>query len=417
MNRLLRVLWGILSSRALPPLVLGFFLLLYIGIAFFFDETLIMLMAITRRIPLLAALLALLPLNGVCRMILEAGRYLKRRQALSGAVVPPELYDETLLLSAPGGFSQLEGRLSAQGYATRGSGHHLAAWQGVTLFPARLLYLAGMFCLFAGILISLVSRGVSRQAVVEGAPFPTAAGNGGMVEKIIFEKAAGPILARNLFIKVADSGMGEGEQTFRLYPPALFRGAFVYPRYLGISLAYRFFAPDQGGVVENRAVLPLYPPGKEASTVIAGTPYRLTLSLAKPEDGSDPYMTGKTLFLFKLLKGDELVLTGSVPGGGEFVRDGYRLAIPDARRMVITDFVVDYGVLLIWGAGLLFAAAFILWLPVRIFFPLREMLFRSQGELLQACSRAEGGGRRHAGVFHEALDLLELSKSGVKAEE
>jgi hypothetical protein len=412
MNRTLRTLWGTLSSRALPPLILGFFLTLYIGIAFFTDETLISLMTLTRRIPLLAALLALLPLNAGCRMILESSRYLARRRALSGAaiVVNSDLFDESVHLAAPALFGQLEARLRTEGYATVNNGNRLAAWRGLSLFPARLLYLAGMFCLFGGILISLVSRSVERQAVVQGAPFPAPEGNGGIVREITFRNSAGPILARELVLEVAGPDGRGGVDRFGIYPPARFQGAFVYPRYLGVALQYRFFAPDLPGGYEKSAVLPLYPPGREASAEISGTPYRLTLALAKPEDGSDPYMTGKMHFLFTLLKGKELLQAGSLPEGGEFSRDGYKLTIPAFRRMVMTDFVKDDGVLLIWGAGFLFMAGLLLRLPVRLFFPRREMLFCPHGEMVSACSRAEGKQRAHAGVFHEALDLLETTK-------
>lgn len=411
MNRLPRTLWAIMSSRALPPVVLGFFLVLYIGIAFFTDETLITLMALTRRIPLLAGLLALLPLNSGCRMIVESRRHLKRQRALSGMArsVNADLFDESVELSAPALFPQLELRLSAEGYATRSSGEFLVALQGVSLFPARLLYLAGIFCLFGGILVSLMSRSVDRQAVIQGAPFPAPGGNGGIVEKITFGISNGSILERELLIEVANRE-GKGGGAFGVYPPGRFRGTFVYPRYLGVALICRFIAPDLPGGYEKSAVLPLYPPGREASAEISGTPYRLTLSLATPEDGSDPYMTGKMHFLFKLLKGKELLLAGSLPGGGEFRRDGYRLSIPDFRRMVMTDFVSDYGVLLIWWSAFLFTAAFFLWLPIRLLFPRKEMLFRSQGESVRACSRAEGARRTHAGVFNEALDLLETTK-------
>ena len=74
--------------------------------------------------------------------------------------------------------------------------------------------------------------------------------------------------------------------------------------------------------------------------------------------------------------------------------------------MVLTDFVVDYGVLLIWGAGLLFLVAVLVWLPVRLFFPRREMLFQGGGGMVRACSRAEGRAREHDGAFHEVLDVL-----------
>jgi hypothetical protein len=186
---------------------------------------------------------------------------------------------------------------------------------------------------------------------------------------------------------------------------------FVYPRYLGIALFYRFLAPDLPGGYEKSEVLPLYPPGKEASTVITGSPYRITLSMVKPDDGSDPYITGRMDFLFKLLKGNDVLFSGNITRGGEFVRNGYMLAFPDCRRMVITDFVRDNGVLLIWAAALLCVIAISIWLPIRLFFSRHEMLFKSEQDMIRACSRIEGGERKHAGVFHEALDLLEFKKN------
>jgi hypothetical protein len=131
------------------------------------------------------------------------------------------------------------------------------------------------------------------------------------------------------------------------------------------------------------------------------------LSLADPGDGSDPFVTGRMTFRFKLLKGKDVLFTGNVPGGSEFARDGYRLAFPDFRRMVITDFIQDYGVLFIWAAMILLGVALIFWLPVRLLFPRREMLFIKQGtDMIRACSRAEGKERVHGGVFNEVLDLF-----------
>src|SRR6185369_2876829 len=62
MTRLFRALLAAGASRAVPPVVIGFFFLLYIGIAFFTDETLITLMAFTRKSLFLTVLLALIPL-------------------------------------------------------------------------------------------------------------------------------------------------------------------------------------------------------------------------------------------------------------------------------------------------------------------------------------------------------------------
>lgn len=409
MKRLLRVIWAVLSSRAMSPLVIGIFLLVYIGIAFITDETLIVLMQFTRKAVFLTALLALLPLNSAARIVTEAVGYLGRRRALAGsaAAVPPGVFDETVELSAPPAFAELQGRLDAVGYKTRRTESALAAWRGVGMFPARMLFLAGTFCLFAGILISLSSRVSSRGAIIEGEPLPVPSGAGGIVERINLEQSSGAILEKNLTMEAAPSGSGEGRKIFGVYPPSRYEGAFVYPRYLGIALRVRFSAPDLQPYYETQLMMNVYPPGKEYSAQIPGSPYRIVFSLAKPDDGSDPYMTGRMIFPFKILKGKDLLFSGSAAGGGEFARDGYRLALSDARRLVITDFVRDYGVLLIWTSGILFVVAGSIWLPVRVFFPRREMLFRSGAGVIQACSRAEGEGRRHAEVFHEALDILE----------
>ena len=419
MKRLFRAIWTIVSSRVLIPVVMGFFLVVYIGIAFFSDETLILLMALTRRSFLLGTVLALLPLNCASRIFVEADRFRKRRQAMTDAVsgLQPSLYDETVDLMTCSEFADLEGRLVTAGYRTKRSGNLLAAWRGISLSPSRIIFLAAMFCLFSGILVSLMSRTVYRLPVIEGETFQAPTGNGGIVERIIFGKSSGPILARDLVIEVAESGSAGGLDRFGVYPPSRFRGLFVYPRYLGIALFYRFSAPDMPGVYEKHDVLPLYPPGKEAATEISGSPYRITLRLEKPDDGSDPYITGRMSFFFKLMKGTDVLYSGSLARGGEFARNGYRLEFPDCRRMVITDFIGDYGVLLIWAASLLFLVAVSTWMPIRLFCSRREMLFRSEDDMIRACSRSEGGVRRHAGVFHEALDLLETKKNAKQSKD
>lgn len=417
MKGMLRGFWAAASSRLLPPLVLGFFLLIYIGIAFVTDETLIALMEFTRTSLVLALVLALLPLNYALRLVREARGYLKRRRLLrgEGSEEPQGVFHETVELPAHSALEPIQGRLAALGYRTRLAGGCLAAWRGLSLFPARMLYLAGAFCLFAGILISLTGRSSSRSPIIEGVRMPGSSGEGALVEAIEYANAPGPILSKSLTLRVAGAGPGGASKSYGIYPPALYQGAFVYPRYLGIGLHVRFAAPDLPAGYETHSVLAIYPPGKEAAALVPDSPYQIVFSLAQPEDGSDPFMTGKMVVQFKLLKGTEVVLNGSVPGGGEFARDGYYLAVPETRRLVMTDFIRDYGVLLIWGASLLFLAALLLWLPLRIFWPRREMLFTPRTDRFLACSRAEGGERRHRGVFHETLDLLETKGESLEA--
>jgi hypothetical protein len=205
---------------------------------------------------------------------------------------------------------------------------------------------------------------------------------------------------------------GSGSRSFGLYPPALFEGSFVYPRYLGIVPLIRLAAPGLPQGYEAFNVLNIYPAGKEDKVELSNTPYSIMLSLAEPDPGNELFMTGRMTFQFKLYKGKDLVFAGSAPLGATSVHDGYSLSFPEFRRMVFTDFIRDYGVLLIWAAAFLLAASWLWWLPVRLVFPRREMLFSCGEAGVVSHSWAEGGGRRHAGVFHEALDIIEANKAG-----
>jgi hypothetical protein len=422
MKRLLHAILTAGTFRALPPLVIGFFFLLYIGIAFFTDETLITLMAFTRTSPILAGILALIPLNCALRVFQETGWHFEMRRVLSGKTVDvvPELFDEEVELPVSPPVPELQSRLAAVGYKTRHSEHSLTAWRGIGIFPARMLFFAGTFCLFTGILISITTRTALRQMVIEGEPLPMPEGTGGMVERITLATSSGSILSRTLTMEVAPSSSGYGKRTFGIYPPSLYGGAFVYPRYLGLALQLHFSAPDLPAGYQKQCILNCYPPGKEASEEIPGSSYRIVFSIPEPDAGSDryiSYMTESRTLRFKLFKDKEVLFTGSAQGGGEFVRDGYRLAFPDIRRLVVTDYIGDYGVLFIWVSALFFVVAGCLWLPIRTFFPRQEMLFSYDHDITRACSRAEGGARRHAGVFHEALDLIDARHRALEAED
>jgi hypothetical protein len=249
--------------------------------------------------------------------------------------------------------------------------------------------------------------------VIEGEPLPAPEGIGGTVERITLANSSGSILIRTLTMEVAPPSSGNGKRIFGIYPPALYGGDFVYPRFLGLDLLLRFSAPDLLTGYEKHCILNIYPPGKEDSEVIPDSLYRIVFSVPEPDAGSDryiSYMTGNVNLQFKLLKGKEVLFRGSAPVGGEFVRDGYRLAFPGIRRLVVTDFIGDYGVLFIWAAGLIFVVTSFIWLPIRVFFPRREMLFKFDPDVTRACSRAEGGARIHGGVFHEVLDMIDARK-------
>lgn len=403
----------IAASRAVTPLVLLCFLLLYIGIAFFSAEPLTTLMGLTRTMPPLALLLALIPFNCTLRLAMEIRSFRERRGLITGKAgesAPQELFDETIHLSATTPLAGLQGRLEAFGYRTRLSGASLAAWRGVSLSPAKMVFLAATFCLFSGILITTTLRTSQKVAVVEGEPFPLSATGRDRVERIIFAEQPGLFLDKTLSMVVA--GADGTKREFGIYPPAFYQGYLVYPRFLGIAPLIRFSAPDLPAGFETYFILMLYPPGKEDSAAIPGTAYRIVFSMAEPNDGADPFQTGRMELIFRIMQGDKPVAAGSVPMGGEFSANGYRLAVPDFRRVVATDLVSDYGVMLIWSGAFLFCLAILFWLPLRLLFPRREMFFRSGADgAISASSRAEGRRRRHGGVFHEALDLLDTRVS------
>ena len=415
MKRLFRVLFAAASSRAVPPVVIGLFFLFYIGIAFFTDETLITLMAFTRKSMILAALLALIPLNRALRLVGETVRFRKMRRAMSGKTKEgvSKMFDEVVELSASAAHADMENRFAAVGYKMVRSGNVIAAWRGISNFPVRLLFLSGTFCLFTGILVTTTSRNAYRQMVVEGEPLKAPDGSNGLVERITLANANGPILKKTLTMEVTPTGSTSGKRRFGIYPPSRFGGAFVYPRYLGLALHLRFTAPDMPAGYETLNSLNVYPPGKEENVVIPGSPYRIVFSIPEPENGIEryiSYMSGVVTLRFKLLKEKEVLFAETVSGGGSFVRDGFRLEIPDVRRLVVTDFIEDNGVLFIWWAAIFFCAAGALWVPIRLLFPRRGILFRFDQDGTTVYSFAEGGARKHAGVFHEMLDMIDVKE-------
>ncbi|UPU36722.1 hypothetical protein M1B72_03160 [Geomonas paludis] len=396
------------TSPAVTPFVLTLFLLLYVGIAFGSNEPLTALMAITRGNPALIALLALVPLNGAARLVAESRSFLKRRRALTGAagIDPAGLFDDEVALPQTAAIEEEGKRLAEQGYAVRTGADSLAARRGCTIFPARVLYLLGMVLLFCGILVSLTGRVTHRQVVLEGEALP---GSRDLVQRIVLKEEPGLFLQRTLDIAVA--GEGGGERHFGLYPPGTHRGHYLYPRYLAIAPLLRFSAPDLPGGFEQFAVLSIYPPGKEDTFQIPGSPYRFIFQMV-PGEGADPYASGSITLQFRLLKGESQVWAGSAHLGGEASGDGYRLALPEFRRAVVADFVQDAGVPLIWSAAALLLMSLLWFVPVRLLLPRQEILLLRHAGGVNACSRAEGGRRAHAGRFHELLDRMQPGEGG-----
>ncbi|MBJ6802753.1 hypothetical protein [Geomonas propionica] len=408
MSRFASIAKRVATSPAVTPCVLALFLLLYVGIAFGSNEPLTALMAITRGNVALLALLALVPLSGAARLVAETATFLKRRRMFSGVAGsdPAGLFEEAVALPEQAPFEGEGERLGGQGYRVRAGSGWLSAGRGVTLFPARFLYLLGVTLLFSGLLASLTGRATHRQVVLEGEALPVSRD---LVQRIVLKEEPGLLLQRTLDIAVAVEG--GGERHFGLYPPGKHRGYYLYPRYLGVAPLLRFSAPDLPGGFEQYAVLSIYPPGKEDTFQIPGSPYRFIFQMA-PGEGPDPYASGRITLQFRVLKGESQVFAGSAPLGGETSGGGYRVALPEFRRVVVTDFVQDAGVPLIWSAVALLLWSLCWFVPVRLLRPRQEILVVRHAEGVSAFSRAEGGRRAHAGRFHDLLDQLQPVAGG-----
>lgn len=407
MTMWLKGICRLLSSRSLAPLVLALFLLIYIGVAFVSDESLTMLMELTRKSPILLLILALLPLNAFLRLIGETSAFLRHRRLLvsggSGGF-SGELFAEEVNIPAVSSLAGLEERLSAAGYRTRRGSGSLAAWRGISVMPLRLLALVAMMLFFGGILLSITGRSIVKVPVIEGETLAWLPGRGDRVERITLREQAGMILSRTLSIDILSAG-GE-RRKMELYPPSIYHGAYFFPRYLGIAPLVRFSAADLPGGEEIHYLLAIYPPGKEDTAEIPGTPYRLAISLVPAAEGDDPFISGRMSFAVRILKGDQQLHSGSVPLGGELAGGGCRVAFAGFRRYVVTDLVRDHGILPIWMAIVCILPAIFCRLPLRLLSPRREMLFLLREGCVHAASSAEGGAVRHGAVFHDALDFL-----------
>lgn len=405
----MRKVFAIITARLLPPYILGFFVLLYIGIAFQSDEALVATMALMKRTPLLFVLLALVPLNLLARLLIETRCFIRRRKAMLGTTASSteELFDEQVKIPGDTIAAEVQRWLQSAGYRTVAVDGKLAAWRGVSSFPARFLFMLGSVALFAGVILSLSGRETVTEALISGEPLPPLVHGAGTVQKIeLREQPQGVVLARDLSVSVtrADGSLRQ----FGMYPPGRIGNWFVYPRFLGLAPLIRFSAPDLLPGIESYSILMIHPAGKEDALVIPNSPYRLVFSLADT-DGTDPYVTGMFTFLVRVEKMGSPSIVLTVPAGDQVNQDGYQLAIPEVKRMVHADFVSDTGVPLIWCSCILFAISLVSYLPIRLFNPRRDILFCvNSGEML-ACSRAEGRLRRHSGVFHESVDILAQS--------
>jgi hypothetical protein len=262
--------------------------------------------------------------------------------------------------------------------------------------------LAAVSLLFIGVLLSLTTRNVQRMALIEREPLPGAMGEG-TVARISFATVSGLIMERDISV---DALLGKGISTFRLYPPSIHNGSFVYMRYLGMAPLLTFKADDMSQPYASHLILMIYPPGREDSADIPGTDYRIAIQIDSPERGGDPYETADGIFRFKILKGGKILHSNSIPAGKVYSKDGIEVSFNDVRRVVSADLVRDNGVLLISCATVLLLLSTIFRIVVTLAFPRNEMLFLIADNDLYCYSSAFGRTKNHSGLFLELLDLL-----------
>ena len=406
MRRLAGRMVAVLASRAVTPLLVLLLFLLYVGIAFVSEEPLVTLMGVIRSNPPLVLLLAFMPVNLVLRALRAVISAVRRRALARGRDVDPGgLFDAEVEVAGGARWDDLAPWLSARGYRVLPQGDLVVARRGLAFLPARLLLLLGACALCIGIGLSVLTRHSVPTAIIEGEPLPGEVNPGARVERIILR--ADPqawLLNRKLTVRVSRP---TGELvSYRLYPPGLAGRYFLYPRYLGLAPLVAFSAPDLAPRRPDFYTLMLYPPGREDTAEFRGTPYKIWFSLESPPSGADPLVSGEIVLVFRVVREGKTLFEGSLPAGGSFSKDGFTLAVPQVRRVLATDFVYDPGLVFLWLAFSLLTAGLLCGGALRLFAPRGELLFRRREGGVRAWFRSEGRARAHAGVFHEALDLL-----------
>jgi hypothetical protein len=407
MRRFVAATGRIIAHRLLIPVVLALFLLVYIGIAFFTDEALAVMLPVVGRNPIALGLLALSALNALCLMVEELKHYCDVRRFAPGQ--PPAVDDsscrESLAVSGRMDVVDTVRILTAEGYRVSVEEGTVVARCGMRLLVPRLLWRLALALLFSGVLLSLTTRRSLRLPVIEGEVLQAAGMAPRSVERINFEDAPGSwFLQHRLAIVV--SGVDGQKKSYGIYPPGRIDGCFVYPRYLAIAPLLRISAPGPGGESEGYRLIMLYPPGREDEIALEGG-YRLKLVILQREGMPDPVAAGRFDLHVKVFRGDLLLGEGELPFGSRIEAGGLSVALLGARRFVVTDLVRDNGVLCIWGACIAALLSVVIYLPVRVLWPRREMAFSNigQGEMRAYCF-AEGSRRRHESLFLDLMDKI-----------
>lgn len=396
---------SLLSHRLLPPAVYALFLMLYVAVAFFIDDALIMLVQLVDHNPLALGLLVLVAINALIRLALDLRNWqLSRMDAADLSVGICGRYGGSIVVAGCLDADETARILTSEGYRVTVGEGFVSARRGVSLLIPRLLWRLTVFLLFVGVALSLSSRSSQRIPVIEGEPLQVPGAPPRTVERITLEETPGHwFLQRRLAITLLSP---DGERDVcGIYPPGRLGASFLYPRYLALAPLLSVSVPVSG-VTEGYQLIMLYPPGREDEVVLAGD-YRLKLVIPPREGGGDPFVSGRFDLHVRLLKGGQLLSEGDIPFGGRFEANGYSVALLGARRYVVTDFVRDYGVFCIWTAFAALFASMILYLPLRWIWPRRLMLFAADGEGgVRAWSRSEGRTRRHEALYHDLLDRI-----------
>lgn len=411
MKQMVAPVLSLLSHRLLPPAVCALFLMLYVVVAFFTDDALIMLVQLVGHNPLALGLLALVAINALIRLALDIRNW---QLSKKWDVEPPAADSggrghDTVTVTGWLDVGETARILAAEGYRVTVREGFVSARRGVSLLIPRLLWRLTVFLLFIGVAVSLSSRSSQRIPVIEGEPLQAPGAPPRTVERITLEETPGHwFLQRRLTITLLSPD--GARDVCGIYPPGRLGTGFLYPRYLALAPLLRITEPGIG-MSDGFRLIMLYPPGREDEVALAGD-YRLKLVIPVRDAATDPFVSGRFDLHVKLLKGDQLLSEGDIPYGGRFEADGFSVALLDARRYVVTDFVNDYGVLCIWTACVMLCAAMILYLPLRWIWPLRQIQFAADGEGgVCARSRSEGRTRRHEGLFHDLLDRISRDSS------
>jgi hypothetical protein len=408
MSRPGRRIVSLLSHRLLLPAAGLVCLFSYIAVAFFADEALVTLVQLVSHNPFALGLLGLVVGNILLGMITALDSYRLTRSAVTGnqSGVVENAFSQSLTVNGRLDTGEIGRILAGAGYRVTRRDGFIAGVRGISLICPRLLWRLSLVLLFAGLALSFATRTTLRLPVIEGETLPVEGMAQRQVARIVLEDTPGHwFLQRRLAITTIDAG--GGQSTFGIYPPGMLAGRFLYPRYPGIAPLLRFSIPKAGEIVEGYQLIMLYPPGREDRVELPDG-YRAQVAILQHDGMADPFVSGRFDLHVKLLHGDALVAEGDLPFGGRFEAKGFSVSLLDAKRFVVTDIVRDYGVLSIWLAIVAALAAFLLYLPLRLFWPQRLLVFTAAagtGQIFAGC-RYEGKKRQHLAIYHDLLDRI-----------